>query len=79
MTVIGNIDVDDLKSVKQLDELNRRRQFVSELASAILPVHASFESVWKIANRLYDLHCAPWAGRSDPSSLAQPGMTALSA
>ena len=79
MTLISNIDVDDLRSLKLWDELNRRRQFLNELASAILPVHASFESVWKIANRVYDLHCAPWAGRSDPGSLAQSGMTALSA
>jgi hypothetical protein len=42
-------------------------------------VHASFESVWKIANRVYDLHC--W---SRPTSLnygriGRPARTALSA
>ena len=77
MPLIRNID--DLRFVEQLDVLNRRSQFVNELASAILPVHASFESVWKIANRVYDLHC--W---SRPTSLnygriGRPARTALSA
>jgi hypothetical protein len=77
MPLIRNID--DLRFVKQLDVLNHRRQFVYELASAILPAHDGFHSVCKLANRVYDLHCAPWAGRSDRSIVARSGMTALSA
>ncbi len=79
MPLIRNIDIDDPRFVKQLDALNRRSQFIRELAGVLLPAHDGFESVWSIANRVYDLHCLPQAGRSDSASFAQSGMTALSA
>jgi hypothetical protein len=79
MPLIRSISIDDLRFVKQLDVLNQRSQFIRELASAILPLHDDFETVWSIANRVYDLHCLPRAGGSDRSSFAKSRMTALSA
>jgi hypothetical protein len=77
MPLIRNTD--DLRFIKQLDVLNQRRQFVYELASAVLPVHDGFQTACKLANRVYDLYCSPRAGGPDSGSLAQSGMTALSA
>jgi hypothetical protein len=77
MPLIRNID--DLRFLRQLGVLDHRNQFIHELASAILPVHDGFESVWTITNRVYDLHCSPRATRSDRSSFTKPKMTAFSA
>ncbi len=79
MPLIRNIDTDDLRFVKQLDVLNRRSQFIRELAGVLLPAHDGFESVWSIANRVYDLHCSARAGGSARSSFAKSKITALSA
>ncbi len=79
MPLIEDIDIDDPRFVKQLDVVNRRSQFIRELAGVILPVQDGFESVWSIANRVYDLHCSPRAGGSDSSRFAESRMTALSA
>ncbi len=57
MPLIRNIE--DPRFVKQLDGLNRRSQFIRELASAISAENAGFESVLSIANRVYDRHCSP--------------------
>ncbi len=60
MPLIRNIE--DPKFVKQLDGLNRRNQFIRELASAILHENDGFASVLSLANRVYDQHCSPRAG-----------------
>ena len=60
MPLIPNIE--DPKFVRQLDGLNHRNQFIHALASVILPYNDGFESVWSIANRVYDKHCSPHAG-----------------
>ena len=62
MPLIRNIEIDDPRFVKQLDALNRRSQFIRELAGVLLPAPDGFESVWSIANRVYDLHCSNRAG-----------------
>jgi hypothetical protein len=77
MPLIRNIE--DPRFVKQLDGINHRIQFIRELASVILPEHDEFESVWAIANRVYDRHCSPPAGSMKRSRLEQPPRTALSA
>jgi hypothetical protein len=51
-------NIEDPKFVKQLDMLDHRNQFIRELAIAILPDRAGFESVSSIANRVYDRHCS---------------------
>lgn len=56
MPLIRNIE--DPKFAKQLDMLDQRNQFIHELAIAILSNHSGFESVWTIANRVYDRHCS---------------------
>lgn len=62
MTLLSNIATDDVRFVKQLDVLDHRIRFIRELAGVLLPAHAGFESVWSIANRVYDLHCSTRAG-----------------
>ncbi|MBZ5649871.1 MAG: hypothetical protein LAO18_05230 [Acidobacteriia bacterium] len=77
MPLIRNIE--DPRVVMQMDGLSRRIQFVRELASAILPQNAGFESVLSIANRVYDRHCSPQARRSESDSFDRSRITALSA
>ncbi len=77
MPLIRNIE--DPRFVTQMDGLNRRMQFIRELASAILPQNAGFESVWSIANRVYDRHCSPQARGADRVRYDDSRMTALSA
>ena len=76
MPLIRNIE--DPRFVQQLDMLDHRNQFVHELAIAILPDRAGFESVWNIANRVYDRHCVSKAGFIN-RRVERPERTALSA
>jgi hypothetical protein len=62
MPLIRNIE--DRRFVQQLDGLKYRNQFIRELACAILPENDGFESVLRLANRVYDRHCPPGAGLS---------------
>ena len=77
MPLIRNID--DPKFVKQLDILDHRNQFIRELAIAILPDRAGFESVLSIANRVYDRHCSLQREPLNRSRLNRPARIALSA
>ena len=77
MFLIRNIE--DPRVVGQIDGLNRRNQFIREIASTILSQNAGFESVLSIANRVYDRHCSPQARRSDRVRFDGSRMTALSA
>jgi hypothetical protein len=72
-------NIDDPKFVKQLNMLDHRNQFIRELAIAILPDLAGFESVSSIANRVYDRHCSPQREPLNRSRLNRPARTALSA
>jgi hypothetical protein len=62
-----------------LDSLERRQQFIRELAAVILPAHEGFESVWSVANRVYDRHCPPSAGSFKRRRYERPSGIALSA
>ena len=42
----------------QLSQLSQFNLFISEVASAIVAGNHDFESVWSIANRVYDQHCS---------------------
>jgi hypothetical protein len=42
----------------QLSQLSQFNLFISEVASAIVAGNHDFESVWSIANRVYDRHCS---------------------
>ena len=77
MPLIRNIE--DPRVVSRIDGLSRRNQFIREIASAILPQNAGFESVLSIANRVYDRHCSPQARKSDRVRFDGSRMTALSA
>lgn len=77
MPLIRNID--DPRFAKQLDGLNLRTQFIHELASVILPGKDGLESVWNIANRVYDRHCSPKAAVMNRRRREHPIGTALSA
>ena len=77
MPLINNIsNIEDSRFVTQLDRLDSRNQFIRELARILLSEHEGIESVWNIANRVYDRHCS--AG-SEPLSRFYPDTTALSA
>lgn len=76
MRLIRNIE--DPKFAKQLDMLDHRNRFIHELAIAILHDRAGFESVWSIANRVYDRHCVSKAGFIN-RRVERPERTALSA
>lgn len=79
MPLIRNINIEDPRFVKQLDLLDHRNQFIHELARIVLPEHEGFESVWSIANRVYDRHSSPRAGSPNRHRFDQPARTALSA
>lgn len=60
-------------------KLERRRQLIRDVARAILAEHDSFESVWTIANRVYDRHCSAPAGSPNRGHIDDLERTALSA
>ena len=78
MPLIRNIrNIEDTRFVKQLDVLESRNQFMRELARIVLTEREGFESVWSIANRVYDRHCSPQSDSLD--RFCHPETTALSA
>jgi hypothetical protein len=77
MPLIRNTE--DPRFVKQMDMLDHRYQFIREMARIVLPEHEGFESVWSIANRVYDRHCSPHSGSLKRRRFDQPERTALSA
>ena len=78
MPLIKNIsDIEDPRFVTQFDRLDHRNQFIRELARILLSEHEGVESIWSIANRVYDLHCSPHAESPDHHPLDRPAKTAL--
>ena len=77
MPLIRNIE--DPRFAKQIDGLNRRTQFIREIASVVLAGHDGFASVWSIANRVYDRHSSPHAASPNRYRSEQPRSIALSA
>jgi hypothetical protein len=67
-----------LRFEKQLKRLEYFNQFIREVAAAILP-GKDFESVWSIANRVYDRHCSSTVRLLARSGTDESTMTALSA
>ena len=63
----------------QLNRLDQFNQFISGIATAIVAGNDDFESVWSIANRVYDRHCSPKVRFMTRPGLDQSGRTALSA
>lgn len=63
---------------KQLKRLEHFNQFIREVAVAVLP-GKDFESVWSIANRVYDRHCSSTVGFLGRHADGESRMTALSA
>ncbi len=72
-------NIEDSRFVTQLERLDGRNQFIRELARIVLAEREGFESVWSIANRVYDRHCSPQSEAVNRSSFCQPETTALSA
>jgi hypothetical protein len=63
----------------QLNRLNQFNHFISEVATAIVAGNDDFETVWNIANRVYEEHCPPKVRFMTHSGLDQSRRTALSA
>ena len=72
-------NIEDTRFVKQLDVLESRNQFMRDLARIVLTEREGFESVWNIANRVYDRHCSPQSEALGSCCFEQPAATALSA
>lgn len=63
----------------QLSRLDQFNQFISGIATAIVAGDHDFESVWSIANRVYDRHCSTKVQFITNSGLERSGSTALRA
>ena len=50
---------EDRQIRNQLNRLEHFNQFISGIATAIVAGNQDFESVWSIANRVYEQHCSP--------------------
>jgi len=70
---------EDRRFATQLNRLEHFNQFISGIATAIVAGNHDFESVWSIANRVYEEHCSPKVRFMTNSSLDQSRNTALSA
>ena len=55
---------EDSKFATQLNRLEQFNQFISGIATAIVAGNRDFESVWSIANRVYEQHCSARSGSS---------------
>ena len=71
--------IQDFRLAAQLQRLDRFSRFISEIAPAIVAGNDDFESVWSIANRVYEQHCSPKVRFMPNSGLDQSRDTALSA
>jgi hypothetical protein len=49
---------EDRRFATQLNRLEHFNQFISGIATAIVAGNHDFESVWSIANRVYEQHCS---------------------
>ena len=70
---------EDSRFSTQLSRLDQFHRFISDTAAAIVPGNNEFESVWSIANRVYDRHCSSKVKFMTNSGLDQSRNTALSA
>jgi hypothetical protein len=70
---------EDSRFATQLSRLEHFNQFISGIATAIVAGNHDFESVWSIANRVYDRHCSSKVRFMTSPGLDQSGNAALSA
>jgi hypothetical protein len=77
MTPISPIE--NARFASQLNQLSQFSQFISEVATAIVAADSEFESVWNIANRVYDRHCSNNVRFMPRPGLSSSRSTALSA
>jgi hypothetical protein len=63
----------------ELNHLTQFSQFISEIATAIVAADSDFESVWNIANRVYDRHTSNNVRFMPRPGLSSSRSTALSA
>jgi hypothetical protein len=78
MPLINNMsNIEDSRFVTQLNRLDSRNQFIRELARILLSEPEGIESVWNIANRVYDRHCSSRSGSLDRHPFDRPARTAL--
>jgi hypothetical protein len=54
-----NRATEDSVFANQLTRLDHFNQFISGIATALVAGNQDFESVWSIANRVYEEHCSP--------------------
>jgi hypothetical protein len=78
MPLIKNIcNIEDARFVAQLDFLASRNQFIRELGRIVLSEREGFESIWNIANRVYERHRSPQSESLDGHSFDRPARAAL--
>jgi hypothetical protein len=65
--------VENTRLAAQLNQLDQLKQFISGLATAIAAGRHDFESVWSIANRVYDRHSSTPTDFLASSGLPQSG------
>jgi hypothetical protein len=70
---------EDARFAKQLNRLDHFNRFLSEVGTAIVSGNDEFESVWSMANRVYDRYCSPKVRFMSRPDLDKTGRTALSA
>ena len=70
---------EDSRFANQLNRLEQFNQFISGIGTAIAAGNHDFESVWSIANRVYEQHCSTKVRFMTSSGLDQSESTALSA
>jgi hypothetical protein len=70
---------EDSRFATQLTRLDHFNQFLSGIATAIVAGNHDFESVWTIANRVYERHCSAKMRFISNSGVDRQRNTALSA
>ena len=70
---------EDSRFANQLNRLEQFNQFISGIGTAIAAGNREFESVWSIANRVYERHCSAKIKFMSDSGFDHSQNTALSA
>jgi hypothetical protein len=70
---------EDSRFATQLNRLEHFNQFISGISTAIVAGNHDFESVWSIANRVYEQHCSPKVRFMSSADLDRSHNTALTA
>jgi hypothetical protein len=73
------LEVEDRKFAMQLKRLDHFNQFIRAMAGVIAPGNEGLETVWSIANRVYDRYGSSQARFITSRSFEKSRRTALSA